>query len=160
MRAWLPNYTAGGTRLCFVMFSLQNNLKHFILYVVIILCGKYPTRLIYDQSSMYEVSFIQNLIQITQTVYSVLLSLVRFLTRNLNAGFSYENGKHRQTNTTVCPLIWFDFFLLQYEFKAKNIKKKKVSIIVSVDGVKVMLRKKQKVRTTMGTSAYNLQVPG
>lgn len=34
----------------------------------------------------------------------------------------------------------------QYEFKAKNIKKKKVSIIVSVDGVKVILRKKQKVR--------------
>lgn len=33
----------------------------------------------------------------------------------------------------------------QYEFKAKNIKKKKVSIVVSVDGVKVVLRKKQKV---------------
>ncbi|KAK1155466.1 carboxyl-terminal PDZ ligand of neuronal nitric oxide synthase protein-like [Acipenser oxyrinchus oxyrinchus] len=33
---------------------------------------------------------------------------------------------------------------IRYEFKAKNIKKKKVSIIVSVDGVKVMLRKKQK----------------
>ncbi|CAF97115.1 unnamed protein product [Tetraodon nigroviridis] len=32
----------------------------------------------------------------------------------------------------------------QYEFKAKNIKKKKVSIVVSVDGVKVILRKKQK----------------
>ncbi|KFV73413.1 Carboxyl-terminal PDZ ligand of neuronal nitric oxide synthase protein, partial [Dryobates pubescens] len=32
----------------------------------------------------------------------------------------------------------------QYEFKAKNIKKKKVNIIVSVDGVKVILRKKQK----------------
>ncbi|KAL8174191.1 UNVERIFIED_CONTAM: hypothetical protein K2H54_040026 [Gekko kuhli] len=31
-----------------------------------------------------------------------------------------------------------------YEFKAKNIKKKKVSIVVSVDGVKVILRKKQK----------------
>ncbi|XP_068562749.1 carboxyl-terminal PDZ ligand of neuronal nitric oxide synthase protein isoform X2 [Cebidichthys violaceus] len=31
-----------------------------------------------------------------------------------------------------------------YEFKAKNIKKKKVSIVVSVDGVKVLLRKKQK----------------
>ncbi|NXD96199.1 CAPON protein, partial [Chaetorhynchus papuensis] len=35
---------------------------------------------------------------------------------------------------------------IRYEFKAKNIKKKKVSIIVSVDGVKVILRKKQKVR--------------
>uniref|UniRef100_A0A3P9I7A9 Carboxyl-terminal PDZ ligand of neuronal nitric oxide synthase protein n=1 Tax=Oryzias latipes TaxID=8090 RepID=A0A3P9I7A9_ORYLA len=33
---------------------------------------------------------------------------------------------------------------IRYEFKAKNIKKKKVSILVSVDGVKVMLRKKQK----------------
>ncbi|XP_066568836.1 carboxyl-terminal PDZ ligand of neuronal nitric oxide synthase protein isoform X2 [Amia ocellicauda] len=33
---------------------------------------------------------------------------------------------------------------IRYEFKAKNIKKKKVSIIVSVDGVKVVLRKKQK----------------
>lgn len=33
---------------------------------------------------------------------------------------------------------------IRYEFKAKNIKKKKVSIAVSVDGVKVMLRKKQK----------------
>ncbi|KAF1617068.1 UNVERIFIED_CONTAM: Carboxyl-terminal PDZ ligand of neuronal nitric oxide synthase protein, partial [Eudyptes robustus] len=35
---------------------------------------------------------------------------------------------------------------IRYEFKAKNVKKKKVSIIVSVDGVKVILRKKQKVR--------------
>ncbi|MGH0149762.1 UNVERIFIED_CONTAM: hypothetical protein FKN15_019520 [Acipenser sinensis] len=35
---------------------------------------------------------------------------------------------------------------IRYEFKAKNIKKKKVSIIVSVDGVKVMLRKKQKTQ--------------
>uniref|UniRef100_A0A3P8Z8K4 Carboxyl-terminal PDZ ligand of neuronal nitric oxide synthase protein n=1 Tax=Esox lucius TaxID=8010 RepID=A0A3P8Z8K4_ESOLU len=33
---------------------------------------------------------------------------------------------------------------IRYEFKAKNIKKKKVNIIVSVDGVKVVLRKKQK----------------
>ncbi|XP_019331300.2 carboxyl-terminal PDZ ligand of neuronal nitric oxide synthase protein isoform X2 [Alligator mississippiensis] len=33
---------------------------------------------------------------------------------------------------------------IRYEFKAKNIKKKKVSLIVSVDGVKVILRKKQK----------------
>ena len=31
------------------------------------------------------------------------------------------------------------------EFAGKNIKKKKVSIVVSVDGVKVLLRKKQKV---------------
>ncbi len=34
----------------------------------------------------------------------------------------------------------------QYEFKIKNIKKKKVNLIVSVDGVKVVLRKKKKVR--------------
>lgn len=34
---------------------------------------------------------------------------------------------------------------LQYEFKAKSVKKKKVSLVVSVDGVKVMLRKKPKV---------------
>ncbi|XP_064334005.1 carboxyl-terminal PDZ ligand of neuronal nitric oxide synthase protein isoform X4 [Camelus dromedarius] len=33
----------------------------------------------------------------------------------------------------------------QYEFKAKNIKKKKVSIMVSVDGVKVILKKKKKL---------------
>ncbi|NWH63527.1 CAPON protein, partial [Geococcyx californianus] len=33
---------------------------------------------------------------------------------------------------------------LQYEFKAKNIKKKKVNLIVSVDGVKVILKKKKK----------------
>ncbi|XP_041048728.1 carboxyl-terminal PDZ ligand of neuronal nitric oxide synthase protein isoform X1 [Carcharodon carcharias] len=33
---------------------------------------------------------------------------------------------------------------IRYEFKAKNIKKKKVSIVVSVDGVRVVLRKKQK----------------
>ncbi|XP_072802323.1 carboxyl-terminal PDZ ligand of neuronal nitric oxide synthase protein isoform X3 [Vicugna pacos] len=32
-----------------------------------------------------------------------------------------------------------------YEFKAKNIKKKKVSIMVSVDGVKVILKKKKKL---------------
>ncbi|XP_055993746.1 carboxyl-terminal PDZ ligand of neuronal nitric oxide synthase protein [Sorex fumeus] len=33
---------------------------------------------------------------------------------------------------------------IRYEFKAKNIKKKKVSIMVSVDGVKVVLKKKKK----------------
>lgn len=41
--------------------------------------------------------------------------------------------------TASAPLVF------QYEFKAKNIKKKKVSIVVSVDGVNVILRKKQKV---------------
>ncbi|XP_028919766.1 carboxyl-terminal PDZ ligand of neuronal nitric oxide synthase protein-like isoform X2 [Ornithorhynchus anatinus] len=33
---------------------------------------------------------------------------------------------------------------IRYEFKAKNIKKRNVSIVVSVDGVKVILRKKPK----------------
>uniref|UniRef100_A0A9J8CCF9 Carboxyl-terminal PDZ ligand of neuronal nitric oxide synthase protein n=1 Tax=Cyprinus carpio carpio TaxID=630221 RepID=A0A9J8CCF9_CYPCA len=33
---------------------------------------------------------------------------------------------------------------IRYEFKAKSVKKKKVSIVVSVDGVKVVLRKKPK----------------
>lgn len=33
---------------------------------------------------------------------------------------------------------------IRYEFKAKSIKKKKVSLVVSVDGVKVILRKKPK----------------
>lgn len=33
----------------------------------------------------------------------------------------------------------------QYEFKLKNIKKKKVNIVVSTDFVKVILRKKRKV---------------
>lgn len=33
---------------------------------------------------------------------------------------------------------------IRYEFKVKNIKKKKVNIIVSVDGVKIALRKKKK----------------
>uniref|UniRef100_A0A8C5G8R7 Carboxyl-terminal PDZ ligand of neuronal nitric oxide synthase protein n=1 Tax=Gouania willdenowi TaxID=441366 RepID=A0A8C5G8R7_GOUWI len=33
---------------------------------------------------------------------------------------------------------------IRFEFKAKNIKKKKVGIVVSVDGVKVIVRKKQK----------------
>uniref|UniRef100_A0A4W6F885 Carboxyl-terminal PDZ ligand of neuronal nitric oxide synthase protein n=1 Tax=Lates calcarifer TaxID=8187 RepID=A0A4W6F885_LATCA len=33
---------------------------------------------------------------------------------------------------------------IRYEFKVKNIKKKKVHIVVSVDGVKVTLRKKKK----------------
>uniref|UniRef100_U3JLQ3 Carboxyl-terminal PDZ ligand of neuronal nitric oxide synthase protein n=1 Tax=Ficedula albicollis TaxID=59894 RepID=U3JLQ3_FICAL len=35
---------------------------------------------------------------------------------------------------------------IRYEFKAKNIKKKKVNLIVSVDGVKVILKKKKKKR--------------
>ncbi|XP_077573546.1 carboxyl-terminal PDZ ligand of neuronal nitric oxide synthase protein-like isoform X2 [Stigmatopora nigra] len=38
---------------------------------------------------------------------------------------------------------------IRYEFKVKNIKKKKVSIMVSVEGVKVSLRKKKKKREWM-----------
>lgn len=58
-------------------------------------------------------------------------------------------------NGQICTLIHIDHlhvnkpallvFSLQYEFKVKNIKKKKVNIVVSVDGVKVNLRKKKKV---------------
>lgn len=33
----------------------------------------------------------------------------------------------------------------QYEFKLKNIKKKKVKIMISTDSIKVILRKKRKV---------------
>lgn len=33
----------------------------------------------------------------------------------------------------------------QYEFKLKNIKKKKVKIVISTDSIKVILRKKRKV---------------
>ncbi|KAK1786539.1 hypothetical protein P4O66_002989 [Electrophorus voltai] len=36
---------------------------------------------------------------------------------------------------------------IRYEFKVKNIKKTKVSLVVSVDGVKVVLRKKTKKNT-------------
>ncbi|GCC32053.1 hypothetical protein chiPu_0010513 [Chiloscyllium punctatum] len=38
---------------------------------------------------------------------------------------------------------------IRYEFKAKNIKKKKVNIMVSVDGVKVLLRKKKKMTKSL-----------
>ncbi|NXX00528.1 CAPON protein, partial [Larus smithsonianus] len=47
---------------------------------------------------------------------------------------------------------------IRYEFKAKNIKKKKVSIIVSVDGVKVILRKKQKVRLLQPSQGWALTI--
>ncbi|XP_068175900.1 carboxyl-terminal PDZ ligand of neuronal nitric oxide synthase protein isoform X2 [Antennarius striatus] len=40
-------------------------------------------------------------------------------------------------------------FEAKYEFKVKNIKKKKVNIVVSVDGVKVNLRKKKKKKEWM-----------
>jgi len=39
--------------------------------------------------------------------------------------------------------IYHRFF--QYEFKARGIKKKKVDFVISIDGVKVTLVKKQKV---------------
>lgn len=52
--------------------------------------------------------------------------------------------------------------LFQYEFKAKGIKKKKVTIEVSVDGVKVTLRKKKKVssRTFDGNEVLHVSLWG
>lgn len=45
----------------------------------------------------------------------------------------------------VSSLCLHSFYLVQYEFKARGIKKRPVDITVSVDGVKVVLqRKKQK----------------
>jgi hypothetical protein len=44
--------------------------------------------------------------------------------------------------------LWF-FVFFQYEFKAKGIKKKKVIVEVSVDGVRVTVRKKKKVSLCM-----------
>ncbi|XP_055058854.2 carboxyl-terminal PDZ ligand of neuronal nitric oxide synthase protein isoform X1 [Misgurnus anguillicaudatus] len=46
---------------------------------------------------------------------------------------------------------------IRYEFKIKNIKKKKVALIVSVDGVRVILRKKKK-KYTAGYSWDDSQV--
>lgn len=40
----------------------------------------------------------------------------------------------------------FLMFLSQYEFKLKNIKKKKVNIVVSTGCIQVIVRKKKKVR--------------
>lgn len=53
-------------------------------------------------------------------------------------------------------MISSPFLFPQYEFKAKNIKKKKVSLMVSVDGVKVVLKKKKKV---MGEGVPSCLVP-
>uniref|UniRef100_A0A4W4GLP1 Carboxyl-terminal PDZ ligand of neuronal nitric oxide synthase protein n=1 Tax=Electrophorus electricus TaxID=8005 RepID=A0A4W4GLP1_ELEEL len=44
---------------------------------------------------------------------------------------------------------------IRYEFKVKNIKKTKVSLVVSVDGVKVALRKKTKVRALKNTYSWD-----
>lgn len=63
------------------------------------------------------------------------------------AAGSRQSG--RQFRTQPCRRLSSNVIILlrfQYEFKAKNIKKKKVGIMVSVDGVKVTLRKKQKVK--------------
>lgn len=46
----------------------------------------------------------------------------------------------------------------QYEFKARGIKKKKVDISISVDGVKVVLRKK-KVATPSSPSPLHPPIP-
>ena len=55
-----------------------------------------------------------------------------------------------------CVLIQLSPLLLQYEFKVKNIKKKKVNIIVSVEGVKVNLRKKKKVSAIVRVFDFNI----
>jgi hypothetical protein len=47
------------------------------------------------------------------------------------------------------PMLIVIFVLFQYEFKAKGIKKKKVIVEVSVDGVRVTMRKKKKVSAWM-----------
>lgn len=54
--------------------------------------------------------------------------------------------------TSILINMCLPVFSLQYEFKVKNIKKKKVNIVVSVDGVKVNLRKKKKVSEAFETS--------
>uniref|UniRef100_A0A674GSL9 Nitric oxide synthase 1 adaptor protein n=1 Tax=Taeniopygia guttata TaxID=59729 RepID=A0A674GSL9_TAEGU len=64
------------------------------------------------------------------------LSFCPFLLEPLHPSLGLSWG--RKANSGVF------FHLLQYEFKAKNIKKKKVNLIVSVDGVKVVLKKKKK----------------
>ncbi|XP_069793911.1 carboxyl-terminal PDZ ligand of neuronal nitric oxide synthase protein-like [Narcine bancroftii] len=47
---------------------------------------------------------------------------------------------------------------IRYEFKAKNIKKKKVNIMVSVDGVKILLRKKKKMVKSLETKDEDMRV--
>lgn len=61
-------------------------------------------------------------------------------------GLTSSLGKYLKTYNNVTNInTSLSVFSLQYEFKVKNIKKKKVNIVVSVDGVKVTLRKKKKV---------------
>lgn len=56
----------------------------------------------------------------------------------------------RLVHWVFCYLLWFSsfssvhFYLQQYECKLQNIKKRKVDIQVSVDGVKVCLKKKKR----------------
>lgn len=81
------------------------------------------------------------------------VSIVSFLP----PGMTHQTHPHIPTNiwkdvtVSLSPSIHLNIntslsvFSLQYEFKVKNIKKKKVHIVVSVDGVKVALRKKKKV---------------
>ena len=52
------------------------------------------------------------------------------------------------------------FASFQYEFKAKGIKKKKVIVEVSVDGVRVTMRKKKKVSVWMGCGLVGVCVCG
>lgn len=46
------------------------------------------------------------------------------------------------------------FSVFQYEFKAKGIKKKKVTVEISVDGVRVTLKKKKKVIRYYGSVCF------
>lgn len=65
----------------------------------------------------------------------------------LETTHKYWRRSHRATVTVESECIdLIVFSVSQYEFKVKNIKKKKVNIVVSVDGVRVNLRKKKKVR--------------
>lgn len=61
----------------------------------------------------------------------------------LNIIVFYRNDGNAFSLSTFSVLMWWSLF--QYEFKAKGIKKKKVTVEVSVDGVRVTLRKKKKV---------------
>lgn len=64
-----------------------------------------------------------------------------------NTGFVYNLQLPKNIYYIFSLIIIYVLYVvsLQYEFKAKGIKKKKVILEVSVDGVRVSLRKKKKV---------------
>lgn len=65
------------------------------------------------------------------TVVSKLLVLMEFLLLSISVLFG------------MLPNVTNSEFILQYEFKARGIKKRPVEITVSVDGVKVVLQRKK-----------------